>query len=100
LQQGNAFVDEARVQISESTPPRLNVSLQGNLPTPCHQLRVDVSGPDAQQEIHLKVYSVVNPQQMCAQVLQPFQINLPFQLIESGPYRVFVNGELAGEATQ
>jgi len=42
--------------------------VRGYLPTPCNQLRIDDSLEDIQ------VYSVIDPQSRCIQVLTPFEV--------------------------
>lgn len=91
-----AFVDEFQILILESYPPQYRLSLTGNLPTPCHQLRVLVKPPDAQNILAVSVYSVTPPNQMCAQVLSPFQASIPLDGAAPGQYAVTVNGQDAG----
>ena len=51
LMRGNVFIQEMDILIRESFPPQIALSLSGELPTPCHQLRVQVSEPDADNRI-------------------------------------------------
>jgi hypothetical protein len=81
----------------ESFPPQFMLSLKGNLPTPCHQLRVNVNPPDADNKIMVDVYTVSNPDMICAQVLQPFSETIELGTFPGGHYSVCVNGQLAGE---
>lgn len=97
LTRGNAFVQEAGLLIRESYPPQIALTVSGELPTPCHQLRVAVPAPDQENKLAVEVYSVVNPDMMCTQVLQPFQEQVELGSFPSGHYSVWVNGELAGE---
>jgi hypothetical protein len=83
--------------IRESYPPQITLSLQGNLPTPCHNLRAKISEPDAENKINVEVYTVVDPNMMCTQVLKPFQETVELGTFPNGHYSVFVNGELVGE---
>ncbi len=75
---------------------KLQLRLQGSLPTPCHQLRVAVERTLG--VLKVKVYSVVNPQQECVQVLQPFSVVGKAGPFPDGDYRVYVNGHAAGTA--
>lgn len=97
LSQGEAFVTSTDILVMESFPPQYTLTIKGNLPTPCHQLRVEVGEPDAQNQIPVKVYSVVDPNLMCIQVLEPFEENIPLGSLPSGQYTVIVNGQQAGQ---
>jgi hypothetical protein len=99
LQRGEVFLDEDGVDILilESFPPQFNLRLVGSLPTPCHQLRVTVEPPNDQGEILVSAYTVVDPGQICTQVLEPFETTISLREVPSGTFMVVVNGEPAGE---
>jgi len=98
LERGPAFLDEVDLRSAESFPPQIFVSLRGSLPTPCHQLRVTVGQPDAQNQLVMEVYSLSQPGRMCQQVLKAFEVNVPLgPMPASGHYTVIVNGELTRE---
>jgi hypothetical protein len=97
LTRGNIFIEEKGLIIRESYPPQIALSISGNLPTPCHQLRAVAGQPDAENKIHVEAYTVVDPNMMCTQVLKPFSENIELGTFPSGHYTVWVNGELAGE---
>ena len=97
LTRGNVFINESGLLIRESFPPQITLSLSGDLPTPCHELRADVKEPDSENKINVEVYSVVDPDQVCIQVLEPFQANIDLGTFPSGHYTVWANGEMAGE---
>lgn len=70
------------------------LTIVGTLPNPCHELRV--SGLDARQangDVPLEAWSVADPSQMCAQMLQPFSVQLP---VKPGA-RITVNGQPVGK---
>ena len=69
LSRSNAFVNEKSLVIRESYPPQVSLSLNGDLPTPCHELRAEIAPPDPDNKILVDVYSVVDPSVACAQVL-------------------------------
>ena len=73
------------------------IFLQGNLPDPCHHLRVVLSPADSQNKINLEVYSVYDPKEMCIMVIVPFQMIVPLGTGLSGHYSVYVNSQLLGE---
>ena len=81
----------------ESYPVQIMLALKGSLPTPCNQLRVVDNPPDKQNRIQVEVYSVLDPEQMCAQVLEPFEANIGLGSFPRGHYSVWVNGEMVGE---
>jgi len=97
LTRGNVFIDEYGLMIRESFPPQISLAFSGNLPTPCHELRAVVSEPDEENKITADVYSVVDPDMICTQVLKPFQANLDLGIFPTGHYTVWINGEMAGE---
>ena len=97
LTRGNVFIQEMEILIRESFPPQIALTLSGELPTPCHQLRVQVSEPDADNRIGVEAYTVVNPDLACIQVIKPFNATTDLGTFPSGHYSVWVNDELAGE---
>ena len=84
----------------ESYPLQVALLIKGTLPTPCHRLRVEVSKPDIQNFIAVEAYSLVDPDQNCIQVLEPFDENIPLGSYPDGSYTVTLNGEEVGEFTQ
>ncbi len=97
LQRGPVFLDATELLQLESYPVQIVVHLQGSLPSPCHQLRVSVSGPDAQNQIQLEVYSLADPNQICAAVLSPIDEGIALGSFPTGQYTVWVNGVMIGE---
>jgi hypothetical protein len=97
LTRGPAFVEATDILILESFPLQFQLSLSGNLPTPCNELRIVVDEPDANNIIAVEVYSVVDPNAICVQVLQPFQASVNLGSFPSGHYTITVNGEVKGE---
>ena len=91
------FIEEQGLLIRESFPPQIALGLSGNLPTPCHQLRAEVSPPDAENKIVVDVYSTADPGMLCTQVLSPFSETIELGTFPSGHYSVWMNGELVGE---
>jgi hypothetical protein len=99
LKRGEVFLDMAASKLltTATQPHQAGALLEGNLPTPCHQLRVVVSQPDANKTINLEVYSVVDPAVICTDVLQPFEATISLGEYPGGHYSVYVNGQLLGE---
>jgi hypothetical protein len=97
LIKGQLFVDSAQVQQLDSDPARIVISLTGNLPTPCHQIRMQANDPDQKNRIQVSVYSVTQPDIICTQVIKPFETGLQLGPYPSGKYTVLVNGGEVGE---
>jgi hypothetical protein len=97
LVRGDVFIHEMSLVIRESYPPQISLSLRGDLPTPCHQLRAEIAPPDPDKKVEVQVYSVVDPNRVCAQVLETFEESIDLGTFPPGHYAVWVNGELAGE---
>ena len=95
LPRGEVFIDSMDLLVMESYPPQFRLALAGNLPTPCHQLRIQLNDPDAAGKIEVEVYSLTDPDRMCTQVLQPFDAALPLQY-PAGKYTLWVNGQQVG----
>jgi len=97
LLRGNVYINEASLIIRESFPPQISLTLAGDLPTPCNQLRVQINTPDPENKILVDAYSVSDPDRVCTQVLQPFEESIDLGRFPTGHYSVWVNGEQAGE---
>lgn len=97
LIRGNVYLDSIELLTLESFPLQFTLALQGSLPTPCHQLRVSVSPPDTDHKVIVDVYSISNPDEMCAQALEPFEVNFPLGSFPAGGYTLWVNGEMVTE---
>ena len=97
LTRGAVYINEASLIIRESFPPQISLNLAGDLPTPCNQLRVVINPPDSENKINVDAYSVVDPNQACIQVLEPFGASVDIGTFANGHYIVWVNGEMAGE---
>lgn len=97
LRREDVFVQESSLLIRESFPPQIAVTVKGELPTPCHRLRVEVGTPDSDKRIKLAVYAVVNPDLTCTQVVVPFEETVELGTFPIGHYTVFVNEAAVGE---
>ena len=94
---GNVYLDSTEIVLRESYPVQAALVIRGSLPTPCHELKVEVSPPDDQSRILVSVYSVSDPNQVCIQVLEPFEETAELGLFTQGTFSVWVNGESVGE---
>jgi hypothetical protein len=90
---GEADIQESGILPSTEDAQVSALYISGNLPTPCHMLRVVVSGPDPQDVIHVDVYTVADPNEMCTQVLEPFSAEVPLPGYVEGKTTLLVNGE-------
>jgi inhibitor of cysteine peptidase len=97
LTRGKVFLESTNMFIMESYPVQVNVNLTGSLPTPCNKLRAVINTPDANKNIKIELYSVIDPDVMCAQTLQPFEATLSLGSFPAGHYTVLVNDEKLGE---
>jgi hypothetical protein len=97
LTRSEIFLQEASLVIRESFPPQVSLTFRGDLSTPCHELRAIIHPSDRENKIVVEAYSVVNPDMICAQVLQSFEESIDMGTYPSGHYTVWINGEMAGE---
>ncbi len=97
LQNGPVFIDDIEVIMKESYPVQVVLVVTGSLPTPCHQLRVVSAEPDGAGKIEVNAYSVIDPDQMCTQVLEPFTAVVPLGEYTEGSFTFSINNELNGE---
>lgn len=99
LMAGDINVDSASVFMAKSQPPQLMVNFGYFQPTPCYQLRVEVSGPDEQKQISLKAYAVAEKDKPCAlmALATPLQASLNLGSLPKGHYTVVLNGDQIGE---
>jgi hypothetical protein len=97
LERGNVFIDSTEILIMESFPLQFSLIIDGNLPTPCHQLRANLSEPDAQNRINVELFTLVDPTHICIQVLKPFSENIPLGSFPDGTYTIVLNGQEIGQ---
>lgn len=97
---GNVFPDGYDVVGWDAKTGEKALNVTGMLPTPCHQIRFDVSEPDDVNRIEINLYSTSDPEMICAQVLSPFMVDIPLGVLSPGDYTIWVNGRLAGELHQ
>ncbi len=97
MEQANVYLNTVDLLIKESAPPQIGLTLAGALPTPCHQLRVDVPAPTAEGKIFIEVYSLYKSGQVCVQVLKDFDATIELGVYPPGRYQVYINGEYLGD---
>ncbi|HTX91314.1 MAG TPA: hypothetical protein VMC09_08860 [Anaerolineales bacterium] len=83
----------------ETYPPQFVLNLSYFTPTPCHQFRLTVSGPDAGGRIDVQAYSLMKKNQVCSlmRLATPSQASLNLGSFPAGHYTIWVNGEKAAE---
>jgi len=96
---GDITVDSSSVFLAKSQPPQVMVNFAYFEPTPCYQLRVEISAPDADNHIALKAYAVAEKDKPCAlmALATPLQASLNLGSFPSGHYFVVLNGNQIGE---
>ena len=99
LMVGDITVDSSSVYLSKSQPPQLMVNFAYFQPTPCYQLRVEISAPDLENHIALKAYAVAEKDKACTlmALATPLQASLNLGSFPSGHYFVFLNDNQIGE---
>jgi len=97
LSQSSIYLKTAELLVMESYPPQFLLSLTGDLPTPCHEIRAVIHEPDDDNNIETEVYSLTDPNTVCVQVLEPFEVKIPINISSPGRYSVSVNGQKIGE---
>ena len=100
LMVGDIKVNSSSVYLAEYQPPQLMVNFAYFQPTPCYQLRVEVSGPDAQNQFNLKAYVVAEKDKPCTlmALATPLHARLNLGSLPKGQhYTVFLNGDQIGE---
>lgn len=93
MTRAEVYLDDTELLTLESYPLQFMLNLKGNLPNPCHQLRIAVSAPDTENRVNVDVYSIADPDQVCVQVLAPFEVNYSLGSFPAGMYSLWVNGE-------
>jgi hypothetical protein len=99
LMHNDITIDSSSVNLAESQPLQVMVNFAYFQPTPCNQLRVEVSGPDAGNHINLKAYAVAEKDKPCAlmALATPLQASLNLGSFPKGHYFVVLNGNQIGE---
>ena len=86
LIQGNVYLEESLWNEAEKT-----LTITGNLPNPCSRLRVAIAQNTTQ--LDFAVYSVMEADIICAQMLEPFKASFKMDSFTSQTFRVFINGQ-------
>ncbi len=90
--QEHSYVESMQINIMESFPLQVSVTIQGNLPDGCTEL-VDLKATKMDEttfEVH--IYTMRDPQAICTMALVPFEETLPLDVagLPAGTYSVRV----------
>jgi hypothetical protein len=94
---GSVFIETADLLVRESYPPQYAVVIKGNLPTPCHAVRAEVKPTEMSKQIKISVFSLVDPEKICVQVLAKFEMTISLGSFPTGNYEVLVNDVVIGQ---
>jgi hypothetical protein len=86
-----AYVESVDLQFLESYPVQVRAIISGNLPTPCHRIGWEFDALSSVAPAVI-VYSTVEPDAMCAEVLEPFEITIDLGSFETGDHVAVING--------
>ncbi len=96
LMVGDLKIESGSVSVADS---QVTVNFAYRPPTPCYKLRVEVSGPNPQNQISLKAYGVAEKNKACTlmPLATPLQASLNLGSVPRGHYTVLLNGNQIGE---
>ena len=88
---GPAFVEEVQFIFLESYPVQVRATIVGTVPTPCHEAVAEVTDTDAGAgTVTVDLYSLADPDEVCAQVLEPFEVTVDVGSFETGDYTLII----------
>ncbi len=91
LVKGPVFLESVKQSVGAGNARR--VLITGSLPSPCHQLRVRIPSRAAADGVWtVEAWSVADPVAVCAQVLQPFAVEV---MVPEAAARLRVNEQAA-----
>jgi hypothetical protein len=90
MTRGKAFFDS--VLFKDKGDGTATLTFKGSLPTPCNELRLEFSNVGS--ELIFTGYSVIAKDQMCTEVIQPFEFELVLQNLGTAQYTVKVNDQV------
>jgi hypothetical protein len=91
------FVNQTQTIQDQNDPSKFSLTVSGNMPSPCHQLRASVSPPAPEGKIDVTLYALVDANQICEHVLASFQVDIPLGTYPPGHYIIWFNGEKIDE---
>jgi hypothetical protein len=99
LTRGDITINSASLNRLETVPPEILLNFSYSPLTPCHQLRVEVTAPDAQKRINVSAYGLAPKDTPCTLVplATPLPASLELGSFPAGHYSVSLNGNAVGE---
>ncbi len=91
---GEVWITSTDLLIMESFPIQVSLQVEGEKPTPCHE--IFWTAEDTGEAIEITMISQVNSDQACTQVIEPFMISVPLGSWAEESRDVILNGEPAG----
>jgi hypothetical protein len=88
---GEVWITKTDLLIMESYPIQVSLQVEGEKPSPCHEVFWTVE--DTGEAIEITMISQVNADQSCAQVISPFAIAVPLGSWAEESREVILNGE-------
>jgi hypothetical protein len=93
-------VELTSMDLAENTaisPIRVVLRILGSLPRTCNALRINVTEPDNEYKIVVKVYSLYDKRVTCDYVFKQFEASVLLGVYSAGRYTVWVNGSYVGD---
>jgi inhibitor of cysteine peptidase len=84
-------IESVEVQIAESFPVQIFVVVSGYVPDPCWEVQEPVI-EQSDQRFEIEIVAERDPDEMCAQVIEPYEESIGLGTVEPGDYVVSVNG--------
>ena len=78
-------------------PARIEVNFLGSMPSTCNDLRLEVSPPNKEYQIHIAAYSLIDPNTNCENVFQQFETQILLGAYSPGRYFIWVNDQYIGD---
>jgi hypothetical protein len=99
MMRNDVTIDSSSLSQTKSLPPQVILNFAYFPPTVCHELRVEVAAPDAQNQIKVTAYGVAEKDKPCILMMPttPTDASLNLGSYPSGHYSVLLNGTLVGE---
>ena len=98
LVRADVIIESASLTRMELAPPQILLNFSYFPSTPCHQLRVEVTPPDAQNRINVTAYGVAeNAPCNLAAIATSLPASVDLGSFPAGHYSVFLNAAPVGE---
>jgi hypothetical protein len=91
---GEVMITTARLRILESFPIQVVLDVEGDKPTPCHE--VFWTAEDTGTAIEIVMISQTAIGQVCVQVIEPFMVAVPLGSWQDESREVILNGRSVG----